>query len=74
MVTVEKNNENNYIINGVTKFYLNLKYIEHKIIHIKLFILQTGEIKLPDIKVTELDNSDKIICSNYYSPEKIIIQ
>ena len=73
-VYIDKNNENNYIVYGMTKFNLNLKNNEAKKINIKLFILQTGDIKLPDVIVKELDKSDKIICSNYYSPEKIIVQ
>ena len=72
-IKIVTNDDNAYIISGITKFFINLKNGEKKRIYAKLIVLQKGELKLPDIVVKERDyNGHKISC-NYYCPEKIIL-
>ena len=72
-IKIVTNDENAYIISGLTKFFINLKNGEKKRIYAKLIVLQKGELKLPDIVIKERDyNGHKISC-NYYCPEKIIL-
>ena len=74
LVSIENNEDNSYIISGLTKYFINLKYKETKKIYIKLIILQKGEIKLPDIVSKELDHNGNVLSSINYCPEKIILQ
>ena len=72
-VKIENNDDNSYIISGLTKYFINLKFGEKKKIYIKLIVLQKGEIKLPDIIIKERDYSGRKISCNYFCPEKIIL-
>ena len=72
-VKIENNDDNSYIISGLTKYFINLKFGEKKNIYIKLIVLQKGEIKLPDIIIKERDYSGRKISCNYFCPEKIIL-
>ena len=72
-IKIETNDDNSYIISGLTKFFINLKLGETAKICTKLIILQKGEIKFPDIEINEKEKSGKQISCNYFCPEKIII-
>ena len=72
-IKLEKSDDNSYIISGLTKFFINLKFGETKKMYAKLIILQKGEIKLPDIEIIEKEKDGKQISCNYFCPEKIII-
>ena len=74
LVFIENIDDNSYIISGLTKYSINLKYGEVKKILAKLIVLQIGELKLPDIVVKEIDISGKEKYTNYYISEKILIQ
>ena len=73
-VLIENNDDNSYIISGLTKHILNLKNGEMKKIFIKLIILQKGEIKLPTVIIKEINFNGNKSLSNYFCPEKIILQ
>ena len=73
IVLIENNDDNSYIISGLTKFIFNLKNGEMKKIFTKLIILQKGEIKLPSVIINEKNFNGNKPSTNYFCPEKIIL-
>ena len=73
-VKFENNDDNSYMISGLTKFLINLKNGEMKKIFLRIVALQKGEIKLPDLVIKEKDYNGYQISCNYFCPEKIFIR
>jgi hypothetical protein len=75
LVSIINSDDNSYIISGLTRYHINLKYGEMKKINLKLIVLQKGEMQLPYIIAKEIDSygSGKVISTNYYYPEKMIL-
>jgi hypothetical protein len=75
LVSIISSDDNSYIISGLTRYHINLKYGEMKKINLKLIVLQKGEMQLPYIIAKEIDSygSGKVISTNYYYPEKMIL-
>ena len=72
---LETGDEINFIISGKIKQSKTIKSNEIIKFIYKLIPLQRGELKLPSLKIWEIDINkipDKI-CSNYYFPQKIIV-
>ena len=72
---IESGNEINCMISGKVKQYKNIRAEESAKFVYKLIPLQYGEMKLPSLKIWEMNfntnSKDKKICSHYYFPQKI---
>ena len=73
LIEIGNNDETAFIISGLTSNFLNLKYKEIKNLFLKLYIMQNGEIKLPDIIVKEVDYEGNEKSRNNFCAEKIIL-
>jgi hypothetical protein len=72
-IEIGNNDETALIISGLTNNLLNLKHNEIKNLFLKLYVIQNGEIKLPDIIVREVDYEGNEKSRNNFSSEKIIL-
>ena len=72
---IETGDEINFIISGKIKQSKTIKSKETIKFIYKLIPLQRGELKLPSLKIWEIDinNIQEKICSNYYFPQKITV-
>ena len=72
---IETGDEIHFIISGKIKQSKNIKSKETIKFFYKLIPLQAGELKLPSLKIWEinLNNLQDILCSNYYFPQKITL-
>ena len=72
---IESGNEINCMISGKVKQCKNIRAEESAKFVYKLIPLQFGELKLPSLKIWEMNlntnSKDKKICSHYYFPQKI---
>ena len=72
---IENGNEINCMISGKVKQSKNIRAEESINFIYKLIPLQYGELKLPSLKIWEINTNtnskDKKICSHYYFPQKI---
>ena len=72
---IESGDEINCMISGKVKQNKNLRAGESTKFVYKLIPLQYGEMKLPSLKIWEMNfnanTKDKKICSHYYFPQKI---
>ena len=72
---IESGDEINCMISGKVKQYKNIRAEESAKFVYKLIPLQYGEMKLPSLKIWEMNFNanakDKKICSHYYFPQKI---
>ena len=72
---IESGDEINCMISGKVKQNKNLRAGESTKFVYKLIPLQYGEMKLPSLKIWEMNFNanakDKKICSHYYFPQKI---
>ena len=72
---LENGDEINCMISGKVKQYKNIRAEESAKFVYKLIPLQYGEMKLPSLKIWEMNFNanakDKKICSHYYFPQKI---
>ena len=72
-IQIGNNDETAFIISGMTNWYINLKSKEIKKIFLKLYVIQNGEIKLPDVIIREVDYDGKENSKNNFYSEKIIL-
>jgi hypothetical protein len=72
-IKIGNNDETSFVLSGMTNYTINLKNEEIKNIFLKLYIIQNGEIKLPDVFIKEIDYEGKEICRNNFYSEKIIV-
>ena len=72
-IQIGNNDENSFIISGLTSYIINLKNQEIKNIFLKLYAIQIGEIKLPDVIIKEIDYDGKEKTRNNFYSEKIIL-
>ena len=72
-IKIGNNDETSFVLSGMTNYTINLKNEEIKNIFLKLYIIQNGEIKLPDVFIKEIDYDGKEICRNNFYSEKIIV-
>ena len=72
-IEIGNNDETAFVISGLTSNFLNLKYKEIKNLFLKLYVMQNGEIKLPDIIVREVDYEGNEKSRNNFCAEKIIL-
>ena len=72
---IETGEEIHFMISGKIKQSKNIKARETITFLYKLIPLQTGELKLPSLKIWEinLNNLQEKLCSNYFCPQKITI-
>ena len=63
-----------FIISGMLKQKVHLRTQEIVKFSLKLNVLLNGEIKLPDIVITELDNSGQDLLTNVYCLGKVLIK
>jgi len=72
-IQIGNNDENSIILSGLTSYIINLKNQEIKNIFLKLYAIQIGEIKLPDVIIKEIDYDGKEKTRNNFYSEKIIL-
>lgn len=73
LIQILNNDETSVILSGITTYLVHLKYKEIKNIFLKLYVIQNGEIKLPDVTIKEVDYDGKErLINNFYS-EKILL-
>ena len=72
---IETGDEINFMISGKIRQSKNIKAKETIKFIYKLIPLQNGELKLPSLKIWEINinNAQDRICSNFYFPQKIAI-
>ena len=71
---IETGDEINFIISGKVKQTKNIKSNETVKFIYKLIPLQNGELKLPTLKIWEINiNTQDRLCSHYYFPQKITV-
>ena len=73
LIKIGNNDENSFILSGLTNYTINLKNQEIKNIFLKLYAMQNGEIKLPDVTIKEVDYDGKEKARNNFYSEKIIL-
>ena len=73
IVKVGNNEDTSFVLSGLTNYIINLKNDEMKNIFLKLYIIQNGEIKLPDVLIKEIDYEGKEKGVNIFYSEKIIV-
>ena len=73
LIKIGNNDENSFILSGLTNYTINLKNQEIKNIFLKLYAMQNGEIKLPDVIIKEVDYDGKEKARNNFYSEKIIL-
>ena len=73
LIQIMNNDETSFILSGMTNYIVNLKHKEIRNIFLKLYVIQNGEIKLPDIIVKEVDYEGKERYRNNFYSEKIIL-
>ena len=72
-IKVENNDENGSFISGLKKQKVFLKSNEAIKFCLKIIAFQKGDLKLPNIIVAETNFAGKELLTNYYCPEKILI-
>ena len=72
-IQIGNNDETAFVISGLTNNFINLKNSEIKNLFLKLYVIQNGEIKLPDVIVKEFDYEGKEKSRNNFYSEKIIL-
>ena len=72
-IQIGNSDETAFIISGLTSYCVNLKQNEKKNIFLKLYVIQNGEIKLPDVIVKEVDYEGRERARNNFYSEKIIL-
>ena len=72
-IKVENNDENGSFISGLKKQKVFLKSNEAFKFCLKIISFQKGDLKLPNIIVAETNLKGKELLTNYYCPEKILI-
>ena len=72
-IQIVNNDETSFIISGLTTYCINLKQNEKKNIFLKLYVIQNGEIKLPDVIVKEVDYEGRERVRNNFYSEKIVL-
>ena len=73
LIQIMNNDETSFIVSGITNYIVNLKHKEIRNIFLKLYVIQNGEIKLPDVIVKEVDYEGKERYRNNFYSEKIIL-
>lgn len=68
------NNTELFIISGMLKQKVHLRTKEIMKFSLKLNILLNGEVKLPDIIITELNKTEKDLLTNVYCLGKVLIK
>lgn len=72
-IKVENNDENGIFISGLKKQKVFLKSSEAIKFCLKIITFQKGDLKLPNIIATETNFAGKELLTNYYCPEKILV-
>ena len=72
-IEIGNSDETAFVISGLTNNFINLKNKEIKYLFLKLYVMQNGEIKLPDIIVREVDYEGKEKSRNNFCADKIIL-
>jgi len=72
-IKVENNDESGSFISGLKKQKVFLESKEAVKFSLKIIAFQKGDLKLPNIIVAETNFTGKELLTNYYYPEKILI-
>ena len=73
LIQIGNHEETAFVLSGLTTYNVNLKNREIKNLFLKLYVIQNGEIKLPDVIIKEVDYDGKEYSKNNFYSEKIIV-
>ena len=73
LIQIGNHEETAFVLSGLTTYNVNLKNKEIKNLFLKLYVIQNGEIKLPDVVIKEVDYDGKEYSKNNFYSEKIIV-